>query len=347
MSYADKLAIPFVVFFGRGRNLRRGGEVEGSLFGRAVHCPGAGGHRRHRRRHRRPAGRQAHPGVTLPAFRGGLRNGGRQGGRRPARALFRPASARQTVTHGINSGETSNGGRTRDENRCAGRRRRLPRRLWLRGVGHLSGQRDTLQLRHRRLHQQRQPGLPIWQASGGRNYTFYTVYGFRRQYASFGNFIRKHNYVDLDYVYSTLSNSDGENPWTTTPSRPTRRNFTQWPVTPAPERPSIWTAAMSPGTISPCARPPAPCRWPASPSASGERLFFDGGMADPVPVAKAFADGCDKVVLILTKPQDTLRTPKRRRHIRPDSAPNLSSGGGAALPALEKIQRRGCPGQRV
>ena len=43
----------------------------------------------------------------------------------------------------------------------------------------------------------------------GRNYTFYTVYGFRRQYASFGNFIRKHNYVDLDYEYSTLSNSDG------------------------------------------------------------------------------------------------------------------------------------------
>ncbi len=46
----------------------------------------------------------------------------------------------------------------------------------------------------------------------GRNYVFYTEYGFRKQYMSLGNFLRRGNYVDLDYVYSTLSNSDGENP---------------------------------------------------------------------------------------------------------------------------------------
>lgn len=39
--------------------------------------------------------------------------------------------------------------------------------------------------------------------------------------------------------------------------------------------------------------------------------YYDGGMADPVPVEKAFHDGCDKVVVILTKPQDVLRTPKK------------------------------------
>ena len=46
----------------------------------------------------------------------------------------------------------------------------------------------------------------------GRNLTFYTEYGQRKQYASMGNFLRKGSYIDLDYVYSTLSNSDGENP---------------------------------------------------------------------------------------------------------------------------------------
>ena len=46
----------------------------------------------------------------------------------------------------------------------------------------------------------------------GRNYRFYTDYGFRKQYASFGNFVRKHSYVDMDYVYGTLSNTDGEDP---------------------------------------------------------------------------------------------------------------------------------------
>jgi len=29
---------------------------------------------------------------------------------------------------------------------------------------------------------------------------------------SFGNFILKKSFVDMDYVYGTLSNSDGENP---------------------------------------------------------------------------------------------------------------------------------------
>ena len=46
----------------------------------------------------------------------------------------------------------------------------------------------------------------------GRNYTFYMDYVFRKEYASLDNWLKTRNYVDLDYVYSTLSNSDGENP---------------------------------------------------------------------------------------------------------------------------------------
>lgn len=45
-----------------------------------------------------------------------------------------------------------------------------------------------------------------------RNFQFYTEYGLRPQYASLHNFLRKGSYLDLDYVYSTLSNSDGESP---------------------------------------------------------------------------------------------------------------------------------------
>ena len=46
----------------------------------------------------------------------------------------------------------------------------------------------------------------------GRNYTFYMDYVFRKEYASLENWLKTRNYVDLDYVYGTLSNSDGENP---------------------------------------------------------------------------------------------------------------------------------------
>lgn len=35
--------------------------------------------------------------------------------------------------------------------------------------------------------------------------------------------------------------------------------------------------------------------------------YYDGALGDTIPLQKAFADGCDKVVLILTKPVGTYR----------------------------------------
>ena len=46
----------------------------------------------------------------------------------------------------------------------------------------------------------------------GRNHTFYTRYAFRKEYASAESFLRNHNFANLDYIYGTLSNHDGENP---------------------------------------------------------------------------------------------------------------------------------------
>ena len=45
-----------------------------------------------------------------------------------------------------------------------------------------------------------------------RNRQFYSEFGLRKEYASAGNFFRKRSFLDLDYVYGTLSNSDGESP---------------------------------------------------------------------------------------------------------------------------------------
>ena len=41
--------------------------------------------------------------------------------------------------------------------------------------------------------------------------------------------------------------------------------------------------------------------------------YYDGALGDTIPLRKAFALGCDKVVLILTKPAELLRTPKKDR----------------------------------
>lgn len=39
--------------------------------------------------------------------------------------------------------------------------------------------------------------------------------------------------------------------------------------------------------------------------------YYDGALGDPVPVEKAFQLGCDRVVVILTKPEHELRSPER------------------------------------
>ena len=40
----------------------------------------------------------------------------------------------------------------------------------------------------------------------------------------------------------------------------------------------------------------------------GGRSYYDGALSNPVPVEKAFSLGCDRVVLLLTKPERLLRT---------------------------------------
>ena len=39
----------------------------------------------------------------------------------------------------------------------------------------------------------------------GRNYRYYTQYPFRKEYMSLQNFRRKKSYLDLEYIYGTLS----------------------------------------------------------------------------------------------------------------------------------------------
>ena len=46
----------------------------------------------------------------------------------------------------------------------------------------------------------------------GRCLRFYHDYAFRREYMSFHNFIKKGSYIDLDYIYTTLTAHGGEDP---------------------------------------------------------------------------------------------------------------------------------------
>lgn len=149
----------------------------------------------------------------------------------------------------------------------------------------------------------------------GRNYHFYAEYGLRKKYASIGNFIRRHSYIDLDYVYSTLSNANGENPLAYPEMM---RNPFQYNVvaTDAVTGEPVYfdkshLTQDDYGILKASSAIPFLCH----PYAVNDRLYFDGALADPVPIEKAFACGCDKIVLLLTLPKDTIRTGDRDRRL--------------------------------
>ena len=136
----------------------------------------------------------------------------------------------------------------------------------------------------------------------GRNKPFYLDYSFRKEYMSVGNLLRKHSYLDLEYVYGALSNSGGENPL----------DYPAMVAAPA----EIVIVAADARTGKPVYftkedlrqddyRPlMASCCIPVveRPYFIDSVPYYDGGLADPVPLEKAFSMGCDRVAVILTKP---------------------------------------------
>lgn len=143
----------------------------------------------------------------------------------------------------------------------------------------------------------------------GRNHQFYTEYAFRKQYMGMGNYLRKRSYVDMDYVYGTLCRADGENPLDYPALRDNPMEFLVVATDAATGEAKYFDKrdihqddynVMKASSSIPFVCRPYPVQGTA---------YFDGALGDPVPVEKAFDLGCDRVVLILSKPESTLRTP--------------------------------------
>ena len=145
----------------------------------------------------------------------------------------------------------------------------------------------------------------------GRNYQFYTEYAFRKQYMSLGNFLARKSYVDLDYVYGTLSRADGENPLDYAALRDNPMAF--YVVATEAETGQVHYFDKSDvhqddyDIMKASSALPFACK----PYPIGGTVYYDGALGDPVPIEKAFQLGCDRVVLLLTKPVNVLRSPKK------------------------------------
>lgn len=142
----------------------------------------------------------------------------------------------------------------------------------------------------------------------GRNYLFYTKYGLRKQYASLGNFIRKRSFIDMDYVYSTLSNHDGENPLDYVAIRENPMEFLIVATNAVTGETKYFDKADIRQDKYDVFKASSSIPFICSPYFIQETPYYDGALGDPVPVEKAFASGCDCVIVLLTKPENVQRT---------------------------------------
>lgn len=143
----------------------------------------------------------------------------------------------------------------------------------------------------------------------GRNYTFYTQYAFRKEYASLRNFLLKRSYIDMEYVFETLSRQDGENPLDYPALRDNPAEFCII-ATDAETGEAVYFYKKD--LAQDCYHPmkasssiPYVCK----PYVINGKAYYDGALGNPIPVQKAFDWGCDLVVLILTKPERIPRAP--------------------------------------
>ena len=140
-----------------------------------------------------------------------------------------------------------------------------------------------------------------------RNLRFFRDYSQRKAYMGLGNLLHGRGFLDLQYIYGTLSVSDGEDPldYPRIAADPT-----EWYVA-ATEAETGKPHYFRPGDLRQddyrilMASSAIPVGCPAQ--FIGGVPYYDGALGDPVPVEKAFADGCDRVVLLLTKPEGELR----------------------------------------
>lgn len=145
----------------------------------------------------------------------------------------------------------------------------------------------------------------------GRNYLFYHDYAFRKEYMSLSNYLKTGSYIGLDYIYGTITEAGGENPLDVE-TLMKYDGIYNIVATNAENGEAVYfdkTDFVLPydrRMLSASCCIPFACK----PVEIEGRKFFDGGIADPVPFDRAFSLGCDKVVLILTRPVDFIKNGK-------------------------------------
>lgn len=144
-----------------------------------------------------------------------------------------------------------------------------------------------------------------------RNYTFYMEYAFRKEYMSLQNVRKYGSLFGFDYIYSELCNHDGENPIDYETFKSNKTDYKVVATDAESGKPHYFNKTDigqdNYDVLKASCSIPIVCK----PYSVNGRLYYDGGVSDPMPYKKAFSDGCDKLIAILTRPLDYVKPPQK------------------------------------
>ncbi len=145
----------------------------------------------------------------------------------------------------------------------------------------------------------------------GRNYVFYNEYAFRKEYMGVSNLIKTGSFLNLDYIYGTLSNEGGEYPLDYDAMMNNPADFEIVATDARTGKPVYFhkkdIRRNAYGFLkASCCVPVINRAYPV-----GEGLYYDGGMTDPIPWRRAVAAGCERIVVVLTRPKDMFRSTEK------------------------------------
>lgn len=184
-----------------------------------------------------------------------------------------------------------------------------------------------------------------------RNFRYYFKYAFRKEYTGLRCLIKNKNYLNLDYIYGTLANEGGEDPLDYESLMKNPADF--FIVAENCETGETKYFTKNDIKKNDYKVLSASCNIPIlnRPVEIDGYKYYDGGFADPVPIQKAIDEGCDKVVLILTRLVDVPRTSKRDeifasllKHKYPKAAESLANRAkkyNESLDYAKKLQEQG------
>ncbi|MBP1556697.1 MAG: patatin family protein [Oscillospiraceae bacterium] len=153
-------------------------------------------------------------------------------------------------------------------------------------------------------------GISFVSNQKGRNFRVNTIHIRDKRYISLSNFFREGSLFGMDFLFDLVPNVLEPFDYDTFLSSPTE--FVVGVTNVETGRPEYYvksdfdhdTTALRASSSIPCFSPIVDYRG---------KKYLDGGTSDPIPFKKALADGCERIVVVLTRDRNYRKKPESMR----------------------------------